>query len=256
MDKKFIEVSQIKERKSGKNDIKVFDNSKLNLKVRTIQNEDGSISINAEDAARGFGWTTVATSGNEVVRWARLNDYCKEFGFDNRLAKDDYIPESLFYLLGMKASNKAAQEFQKWLAVDVIPSIRTTGSYNHPKKLSAIEQLQLQNQAILEVNEKVENLENNLPLFNVECKELQAAVKKLGVELMGGKSTVAYKDNSLRGKVYSDIQKELKRQFQVTRYEAIKRCQLPMAYEILEKYKLPLVLKSEIEAINNQISFK
>ena len=73
---------------------------------------------------------TVAKSGNKVVRWARVNDYCKEFGFDNKLAKDDYIPESLFYMLGMKASNKVAQEFQKWLAVDVIPSIRKNGTYS------------------------------------------------------------------------------------------------------------------------------
>ena len=29
----------------------------------------------------------------------------------------------------MKASNKVAQEFQKWLAVEVIPSIRKTGGY-------------------------------------------------------------------------------------------------------------------------------
>ncbi len=127
---------------------------------------------------------------------------------------------------------------------------------NEPKKLSALEQLQLQNKVILEVNDKIENLENNLPLFNVECKELQAAVRKLGIRIMGGKDTNSYKDNSLRGKIYSDIQTEVKRQFQVTRYEAIKRCQLNKAYEILEKYKLPTALKDEIERINNQISFE
>lgn len=50
-------------------------------------------------------------------------------GFSQQVAKDDYIPESLFYLLGMKASNTAAQEFQRWLAVDVLPQIRKNGSY-------------------------------------------------------------------------------------------------------------------------------
>ena len=112
------------------NQIEIFKNEELKLQVRTIQNEDGSISINAEDTARGFGFTTVAKSGNEVVRWARVNDYCKELGFSHKCGKDDYIPESLFYMLGMKASNKVAQEFQKWLAVDVIPSIRKNGTYS------------------------------------------------------------------------------------------------------------------------------
>ena len=49
------------------------------------------------------------------------------------MGKEDYIPESVFYLLGMKASNKVAQEFQKWLAVEVIPQIRKTGGYTNTK---------------------------------------------------------------------------------------------------------------------------
>lgn len=111
------------------NELMNFENNELGIKVRTIKYEDGSIGINAEDAARGFGWITIATSGNETIRWSRMNEYCKDFGFLNLLGKDDYIPESLFYLLGMKAKNEIAVKFQTWLAVDVLPSIRQTGAY-------------------------------------------------------------------------------------------------------------------------------
>jgi len=38
------------------NNIILFENEKLNLQVRTITNEDGSISVSAEDTAVGFGW--------------------------------------------------------------------------------------------------------------------------------------------------------------------------------------------------------
>lgn len=111
------------------NQLQIFKNEKLNLKVEAIQNKDGSISISAEDSAIGFGWTTVATSGNTVVRWNRVNKYAKESGFPTPICKGDFIPESLFYLLAMKANNKVAQEFQKWLAIEVIPAIRKTGAY-------------------------------------------------------------------------------------------------------------------------------
>lgn len=111
------------------NELKIFNNDELGISVRTILNEDGSISINAEDTAIGFGWTTVAKSGNEVVRWARVNEYCSELGFSQDVGKDDYIPESLYYLLGMKASNERALKYQKWLAMDVIPQLRRTGTY-------------------------------------------------------------------------------------------------------------------------------
>ncbi|MBS4958821.1 MULTISPECIES: BRO family protein [Clostridium] len=119
------------------NNLQVFKNEKLNLEVRTIQNEDGSISISSEDAAIGFGFTQVKNN-RKYVRWETMNGYCSELGFSQQIGKDDYIPESLFYMLGMKASNKVAQEFQKWLAVEVIPSIRKTGSYtnNNQKLLS------------------------------------------------------------------------------------------------------------------------
>lgn len=37
------------------NEIKLFSNMELGFSARAILNDDGSISINAEDTARGFG---------------------------------------------------------------------------------------------------------------------------------------------------------------------------------------------------------
>ena len=113
-------------------DVMEFQNNELGVKIRTILNEDGSISMNAEDTARGFGWVHEEVKNGKTyktVRWETLNRYLKDFDFRQLVGENDYIPESLFYLLGMKASNKAAQEFQKWLAMEVIPSIRKTGNY-------------------------------------------------------------------------------------------------------------------------------
>lgn len=112
--------------------VEIFRNAETGLQVRTINNQDGSISINAEDTAIGFGWTqTQNKNGKQYtsIRWETLNGYCEEFGFPNKLGKDDYIPESLFYRLGMKAGNQSADKFQNWLAIEVIPSIRKHGAY-------------------------------------------------------------------------------------------------------------------------------
>lgn len=109
-------------------ELKVFENKEIGLSARVMPNDDGSISINAEDTAIGFGWTQVK-NGKMYVKWERINGYCKELGFSPQVGKDDYIPESLFYRLGMKASNPAAEKFQDWLAMEVIPSIRKNGGY-------------------------------------------------------------------------------------------------------------------------------
>ena len=113
-------------------ELKIFENKEIGVSARTILNDDGSISVNAEDTAVGFGWTQTQTKNGKQynsIRWETLNGYCKELGFPNKLGKDDYIPESLFYRLGMKASNSKAEKFQNWLSIEVIPSIRKNGGY-------------------------------------------------------------------------------------------------------------------------------
>lgn len=127
------------------------------------------------------------------------------------------------------------------------------------KKLSPMELMELQFKALKEQKEKIEQVENrvykleeDMPLFQIDCKEIQALVRKKGIEALGGYRSIAYNDNSLRGKVYSDIQQQIRREFGVLRYEAIKRSQLEMAKEIINNYKVPLVLENEIKLLNDQ----
>ena len=127
------------------------------------------------------------------------------------------------------------------------------------KKLSPMELMELQFKALKEQKEKISQVENrvykleeDMHLFQIDCKEIQALVRKKGIEALGGYRSIAYNDNSLRGKVYSDIQQQIRREFGVLRYEAIKRSQLEMAKEIIINYKVPLVLENEIKLLNEQ----
>lgn len=127
------------------------------------------------------------------------------------------------------------------------------------KKLSPMELMELQfialkeqKEKIAQVENRVDKLEEDMPLFQIDCKEIQALVRKKGIEALGGYRSIAYNDNSLRGKVYSDIQQQIRREFGVLRYEAIKRSQLEMAKEIIINYKVPLVLENEIKLLNGE----
>lgn len=251
-----------------KNEIKVFENEELDLQVRTILNTDGSISVNAEDTAIGYGWTqTQMKNGKEYtsVRWERMNGFSAECGFPHEWGKDDYLPESLFYMLGFKAGNDRALKYQQWLAIDVLPSLRKTGMYTMPgdKKLSSLEQLKLQNQAILEVDEKVEAINDDLqkfkqdmPILGIEEDKITSAVRKRGIQCLGGKKSNAYNDRSLRSKLYRDIYRELYRQFGIGTYKAIKRSQCDIAVQIIESYEPPLILAEKITDCNAQIDME
>lgn len=112
---------------------------------------------------------------------------------------------------------------------------------------------QEQDRKIKAVVDDLQDFKNNAPLFNSECDELQAEVKKVALRMLGGKNAPAYKYRPTATKVFTDIQHQLKREFDVARYKAIKRKDLEKAKEILREYRLPTYLKEEVELINNQV---
>lgn len=98
-----------------------------------------------------------------------------------------------------------------------------------------------------------EEFKEDSPLFNIECEELQNAVRRKGVKVLGGKNSKAYKDRSLRARVYKDIHREFQRHFGINSYKAIKRKHFEMAKDLVEFYEVPIILKDEIKVLNNQM---
>ena len=102
--------------------------------------KDGTAYLKLETVARGLGFTTVAASGNEVVRWNTVHKYLAALGVatscngtNYREMCPEFIPENIFYRLAMKAKNEVAERFQAKGADEIIPSIRKTGEYSTGK---------------------------------------------------------------------------------------------------------------------------
>lgn len=109
------------------------------------------------------------------------------------------------------------------------------------------------NQKVDDLDRKIDRLELDLPILGIEIDRITSAAKKKGVECLGGKNSEAYQDKSLRGKVYNDIYRELKRQFGVSTYKAIKRSQCDTAVSIIGEYQLPYVLLEQVQLKNSQL---
>ncbi|MBS4931140.1 MAG: ORF6C domain-containing protein [Clostridiales bacterium] len=132
-----------------------------------------------------------------------------------------------------------------------------------PRRLSVAEQIQILALGNGELVERIDNVEKELkdfkedmPLLAVECEKITNAVKRKGVRCLGGKDSNAYHDNSLRNKVYRDIHTEVRRQFGVETYKALKRNQCEMAVQIIEGYKLPFALEEAVQDCNAQLFLK
>lgn len=105
------------------------------------------------------------------------------------------------------------------------------------------------------VNDDLQEFKKDMPLLALECQKITKAKNQKVVPLLGGKNTLAYKDNSLRQLVYSDIDAQLRREFGVSTYKAIKRNQCDLAVKIINEYELPMYLKDQIDTENAQESF-
>lgn len=136
---------------------------------------DGTAYLKLETVARGLGFTRIAASGNEVIRWETVRKYlielgaCQQAGTDDsqQVGKDglpEFIPENIFYRLAMKAKNETAEKFQALIADEIIPSIRKTGGYLAPELAEQLTSaLQAQTELAVTVQslaERVEALEN------------------------------------------------------------------------------------------------
>lgn len=119
----------------------------------------------------------------------------------------------------------------------------------HDKKIQKVQK------EVSEVKEDLQEFKDDIPLFTAECKEIVSAVRRIGTSALGGKGTKAYNNKSLRAKVYADIHRQLKREFDVNSYTAIKRKHLKNALDIVEKYTLTIALNEQINMLNNQVAF-
>ena len=102
------------------------------------------------------------------------------------------------------------------------------------------------------LRQEFEDFKNDMPILGVEEGKITTAIHRKGVECLGGKQSNAYNNKSLRATLYSDMHRQLKREFGVSTYKAIKRNQTDLAVRIIEAYKPPLVIAERIESENAQ----
>ena len=143
------------------NEVQVFDN----LKVKEV---NGQVMFDAESAAIGLGISEIAKSGNEVVKWTRINKY---LGIDtsvDKIKRGDFITEPQFYKLAIKANNETAERFQAWVTEEVLPSIRKHGAYLTNDK---IEEILLSPDTLIKVATELKNEREKNVLLTQQVSE-------------------------------------------------------------------------------------
>lgn len=238
------------------NQIEVFKNNEFGEIRTVIVNDEPMFCLSDICKALEISNPTMVTQ--------RLDDDERTKLDLGRAGEVNFVTESGLYAVVLRSDKPAAKKFRKWITSEVLPSIRKTGTYGRVQipqttdgKIALLAQGHTElKEEIESVRQELDDFKQDMPLLAVECEQITVAVHKRGVDALGGKNSNAYKDSSLRGKVYQDIHRELKRQFGVSTYKAIKRNQCDIAVSIIEEYELPIVLQEQIRDYNSQISME
>lgn len=198
--------------------------------------QDGTAYLKLEDVARGLGFTQTK-NGLEYIRWETIDKYLRDLGFSQQVGKDSYIPENIFYRLAMKAKNETAERFQALVADEIIPAIRKTGSYTMPKLSKEMQALFLLDDRTQKQEARLTALENTMTVDYSQQQALKKAVGRVVVEALGGKAAPAYNDPHVRGKLFSECNRDVQDWFRVNSVCNVPRKDFDKAVEYIQRWK-------------------
>lgn len=192
--------------------------------------------------------------------WFALKDVCAVLGISNhkmtaqRLDEDEVsltdltdsmgrqqettvINESGLYNVILRSDKPEAKPFRKWVTSEVLPSIRKTGSYTMPKLSKEMQALFLLDDRTQKQEARLTALENTMTVDYSQQQTLKKAVGRVVVEALGGKTAPAYNDPHVRGKLFSECNRDVQDWFRVNSVCNVPRKDFTQAVEYIQRWK-------------------
>ena len=238
------------------NNIQIFNSPEFG-EIRTVM-IDGKPWFVGRDVAMALGYKKVT----EAIQTNVEDEDSTLVGVsdaNNHMQQTRVINESGLYSLIFGSKLESAKKFKRWVTSEVLPQLRESGVYGASQlpAMTTAEQIKLLAQGNVELNQRVDSLaermdkiEFDLPILPLEADRITTAVRRRGVSVLGGKQSAAYKNRGLRQKLYNNLYANLKYNFGVKTYRAIKRNQCDKAIEIVSRYEPPFFLAEQIEQEN------
>lgn len=236
-------------------ELQVFKNAEFG-EIRAVE-IDGEPWFVGKDVAQILGYKCAPDA---LKRHVDDDDKLTRRFTDSGQSREMYvINESGLYALLFGSKLDSAKRFKRWVTSEVLPAIRKTGRYEQIPHTTG-GQIQLLAKGYMELEQNIAAIQTELseiksdaPLYSCEIDEVQQHVRRKGVQMLGGKTSEAYRDASLRGSVYSDIYNQLKREYGcVSTYKSIKRRYLADVHEYIDTYSLPTALGEQVAYANAQ----
>lgn len=147
-------------------ELQIFNNEEFG-QVRTIEIE-GKPYFVGKDVANALGYSNPRDAISRHCKGVVKHDSFKEGGQLIAL-----IPEGDMYRLITHSKLESAERFESWVFDEVLPKLRTTGSYEMPKKKTS------QKEKLPSVNQMVKNIKSALHDAGVDSKYIAAEIVRI-----------------------------------------------------------------------------
>lgn len=225
------------------NELMIFENPEFG-KIRSVQ-LDGEAWLVGKNVAEALGYSNTRDALDRHVDQEDRNTVVNPDG--NRGNPNmTIINESGLYSLVLSSKLPGAKRFRRWVTSEVLPALRRHGTYTMQTPKSAMELLRLQSQAMFELDERVnileDKLENQMTIDHGQQRQLQRAV---GDRVMERVATVipARMVRERKPYFFKAIYHDLKNRFGVPSYRDIRPADYPSAMAYVETWIEPAELR-------------
>ena len=164
----------------------------------------------------------------------------------------NFVNELNLYKTIFQSRKESAERFTDWVAGEVLPSIRKTGSYQ--KQLSPQEMMRIQLGMIDDHEDRIKSLESNMVIDYGQQQTLRQHVNKAVLNALGGKNTEAYA--YISKVVFAECNRDLQDRFKVNSRNNIPRKRYEEAIDYVDNWEPKTNTKLRIDEYNRQQRFE
>lgn len=233
--------------------IQIFNNPEFG-DIRTVD-LNGEPWFVGKDIAAALGYGEGKSLANAVAN--HVDDVDKgvtEMMTPGGMQKMVIVNESGVYSLIFGSKLEGAVRFKRWVTSEVLPTLRKTGSYTMPKLSKEMQALFLLDQRTVQQDARLTALENTMTVDYGQQQTLKKAVGRVVVEALGGKTAPAYIDPHVRGKLFSECNRDVQDWFRVNSVCNVPRKRYDEALDYIQRWKPSTNSAMQVQNINAQTS--
>lgn len=203
------------------NDLQIFSNPKFG-ELRTFIEPDGTVLFCGADIAKMLGYSNTQDAINRHCKGVVKREGGVQTGLkaDGNMAYQNrqmsFVPIGDIYRLAARSQLDGAEEFERWVFDEVIPSVHKTGSYSMQELPKTQAQLLLAQSELLvqmetkltAVEEKADNIEKRLDsaihIFSTSSEEMWAGDMNMQIKEIVKEHKLS--EPKFKGKLYKELE--------------------------------------------------